>query len=209
MLTARANARRAISGIGLNLEDQRRTFLSHPALPVFGQLFGLPNARGNAIQRAVTSVPTGEHLAIVESETGSGKTEAALVRFARLYEKGLVDGLYFALPTRAAASQIHGRVSQFIRNLFPTDTSPEPVLAVPGYVRAGDAAGKRLPDYDVWWDDHPDVQTEKRPLGSREHQALLGGADRRGHRGPSHGGRPESQARSHARRMSGPQSSGR
>ena len=110
----------------------------------------------------MTSVPTGEHLAIIESETGSGKTEAALLRFARLYEKGLVDGLYFALPTRAAASQIHGRVSQFIRNLFPADTSPEPVLAVPGYVRAGDAAGKRLPDYEVWWDDHPDVQTEKR-----------------------------------------------
>ena len=160
--TARANARRAVSDIGLNLEDQRNTFLSHPALTGFGQLFNLPNAKENAIQRAVTSVPREEQLVIVESETGSGKTEAALLRFARLYEKGLVDGLYFALPTRAAASQIHGRVTAFTRNLFPAGPGPEPVLAVPGYVRAGDAAGKRLPDYEVWWDDHPDVQTEKR-----------------------------------------------
>ena len=162
MLTAHANARRAVSGIGLNLEDQRRTFLSHPALPVFGQLFGLPNARENAIQRAVISVPPEEQLVIIESETGSGKTEAALLRFARLYEKGLVDGLYFALPTRAAASQIHGRVTAFMRNLMPPETGLEPVLAVPGYVRAGDATGKHLPDYEVWWDDHADVRTKKR-----------------------------------------------
>ena len=159
---ARANSRRAVSNIGLNLEAQRNTFSPRSALPGFGELFSLPAARENAVQQAVASVLPGERLVIVESETGSGKTEAALLRFARLYEKGLVDGLYFALPTRAAASQIHGRVTAFIRNLFPADTSPEPVLAVPGYVRAGDATGKRLPDYEVWWDDHPDVRTEKR-----------------------------------------------
>ena len=160
--TARANARRAVSDIGLNLEDQRNTFPSHPALPGFSQLFNLPNTRENAIQQAVASVPPEERLVIVESETGSGKTEAALLQFARLYEKGLVDGLYFALPTRAAASQIHRRVTTFVRNLFPADTGLEPVLAVPGYVRAGDAIGERLPNYEVWWDDHPDVRTAKR-----------------------------------------------
>ena len=162
MQTARANARRAVSDIGLNLEEQRNAFLSRPTLPGFSQLFNLPNEKENAIQQAVTSVPPEEQLVIVESETGSGKTEAALLRFARLYEKGLVDGLYFALPTRAAASQIHGRVTAFTRNLFPTDTSLESVLAVPGYLKAGDVRGKRLPNYEVWWDDHPDVQTEKR-----------------------------------------------
>ena len=147
----------------MNLEDQRNAFLSYPARLGFSQLFDLPNAKENAIQQAVTSVPPDEQLVIVESETGSGKTEAALLRFARLYEKGLVDGLYFALPTRAAASQIHGRVTAFIRNLFPADAGLEPVLAVPGYVRAGDATGKKhLPNYDVWWDDHPDVRTAKR-----------------------------------------------
>ena len=162
MQAARANARRAVADIGLNLEDQRKVFLSAPARPGFGQLFGLPNTRENAIQQAVTSASPEGQLVIVESETGSGKTEAALLRFARLYEKGLVDGLYFALPTRAAASQIHGRVTQFIRNLFPADPGLEPVLAVPGYVRAGDTTGKHLPNYEVWWDDHPDIRTEKR-----------------------------------------------
>lgn len=162
MRTARSNARCAILEIGLNPEGQRSTLLSQSRPPDFGQLFKLSDARENAIQRAVASVSTEERLVIVESETGSGKTEAALLRFARLYEKALADGLYFALPTRAAASQIHRRVTAFMRNLFPGDAGPEPLLAVPGYLRAGDATGKPLPDYDVWWDDHPDVLTEKR-----------------------------------------------
>ena len=91
---------------------------------------------------------------IIESETGSGKTEAALWRFARLYDAGLVDGLYFALPTRAAASQIHGRVNRFASNLFAAQ-KPEPVLAVPGYIQAGDFTGGHLQGYEVWWDTHP------------------------------------------------------
>ena len=162
MQTARAAARRAVLDIGLNITEQQSTFVVQSASPSFAQLFDLLNARENAIQEAVTSIPPGEQLVIVESETGSGKTEAALLRFARLYEKGLVDGLYFALPTRAAASQIHGRVTTFIRNLFPTDPKPEPVLAVPGYLKAGDVTGGHLANYEVWWDDHPDVQTGKR-----------------------------------------------
>lgn len=162
MTTARQNARRAVSGIGLNLGSQRQTFHQLPALPDFDQLFGLFNATPNPIQRSAVAIPMDEQLVVIESETGSGKTEAALWRFAHLYQQGLVDGLYFALPTRAAASQIHGRVTRFIRNLFPAGVALEPVLAVPGYVRAGEAMGKYLTNYEVWWDDHPDVATEKR-----------------------------------------------
>ena len=95
------------------------------------------------------ATPLDERLAIVESETGSGKTEAALWRFARMYEKGLVDGIYFALPTRAAASQMHERIQRFAGSLFPGPAAPEPLLAVPGYLRAGDAGGKLLHDYQV------------------------------------------------------------
>lgn len=162
MTTARQNAQRAVSGIGLNLGSQRQTFHQLPALPDFDQLFGLFNATPNPIQRSAVAIPMDEQLAVIESETGSGKTEAALWRFAHLYQQGLVDGLYFALPTRAAASQIHGRVTRFTRNLFPVGVALEPVLAVPGYVRAGEAMGKYLTNYEVWWDDHPDVATEKR-----------------------------------------------
>ncbi len=160
--TARYNAGRAVTEIGLNIESQRSAFHARPALPSFDALFDIPDATPNSIQQSALVVPLDERLVILESETGSGKTEAALMRFARLYEKRLVDGLYFALPTRAAASQMHTRLRRFITNLFSKEVSPETVLAVPGYLRAGGATGKRLPDYKVWWDDHPDGLTSQR-----------------------------------------------
>ena len=71
-----------------------------------------------------------------------------------MYQDGLVDGLYFALPTRSAASQLHQRVNRFISNLFPDGPKPEPVLAVPGYLKAGDFTGQHLSRYEVCWEDH-------------------------------------------------------
>ena len=53
-------------------------------------------------------------MTVLEAETGSGKTEAALIHFLRLFQAGAVDGLYFALPTRAAAVQIHRRIRAVI-----------------------------------------------------------------------------------------------
>lgn len=90
----------------------------------------------------------------LEAETGSGKTEAALARFAGLFAAGLVDGLYFALPTRTAATQLHARVVVAARKLWD-EAAPEPVLAVPGYVQAGDHHGQRMPDFKVLWPDTP------------------------------------------------------
>ena len=162
MQTARHNAHNALLEIGLNIGSQRSAFHVLPALPNFDALFGIPNATPNPIQHSAIAVPLDERLVIIESETGSGKTEAALWRFAHMYQDGRVDGLYFALPTRAAPSQMHGRITRFIDKLFPEGVGPEPVLAVPGYVRAGAATGGHLAKYEVWWDDHPDVLTEKR-----------------------------------------------
>lgn len=56
----------------------------------------------SAIQLAAADAPG--PVVVLEAETGAGKTEAALWRFARLFAEGKVDGLYFALPTRVAAS---------------------------------------------------------------------------------------------------------
>jgi CRISPR-associated endonuclease/helicase Cas3 len=89
---------------------------------------------------------------ILEAETGSGKTEAALWRYALLFEAGRVDGLYFAVPTRAAAIQLHKRVVEATKRLFG-EASPEPILAVPGYMRAGEVEGRPLPHWRVLWDD--------------------------------------------------------
>ena len=151
--TARQRARQAINSIGVDLATQRQS-TAQSGVPNLTGLF--PHiAEANATQTAVCNIPLEERLVIVESETGSGKTEAALWRFARLYEAGLVDGLYFALPTRAAAKQIFDRVNGFVANMFPDGARPEPVLAVPGYLRSGDAHGqRRLHDYQVWWDDY-------------------------------------------------------
>ena len=147
---ARMRAREAIGEIGIDITAQRDAF---GRIPDFSTLFDIPQ-QPNAIQRAALDAPLEQPVVIIESETGSGKTEAALWRFARMYDAGLLDGLYFALPTRAAASQIHRRVNRFISNLFAAH-KPEPVLAVPGYIQAGDFTGHHLQGYEVWWDTHP------------------------------------------------------
>src|SRR5690606_389092 len=58
---------------------------------------------------------SGTELIIAESETGSGKTEAALDWFFRLFQSGIVDSLYFALPTRVAAREIYRRIDMHLK----------------------------------------------------------------------------------------------
>lgn len=96
--------------------------------------------------------PTRSALVLLEAETGSGKTEAALWRYALLHAAGLVSGLYFAVPTRAAARQLHRRVNGAMRRLFGAD-APEAVLAIPGQLLSGEAQGQRLPGFETRWDD--------------------------------------------------------
>ena len=155
---AQAKAREAVARIGLDTE-RLRAFLEGRA--DFATLTGGYAPR--PAQAAVGNVPLDEQLIILEAETGSGKTEAALWHFARLFEAGRVDSLYFALPTRAAAKQIHGRVHQAMQRLFG-EAAPEPILAVPGYFRAGEHEGQALPGWKVRWDDD----------GGEEERRLLG-----------------------------------
>ena len=144
---ARRKARQAVAEIGLDVRHLRRLAAGRADFPT---LTGGRQPR--AQQQLVGDYPLEELLVILEAETGSGKTEAALWRFARLFEAGLVDSLYFALPTRAAAIQIQRRVNDAMKRLFGGG-APETVLAVPGYLKAGEAEGRRLPDWEVRWDD--------------------------------------------------------
>jgi len=82
-------------------------------------------------QAAITEVPVSDRLVIVEAPTGTGKTETALMRALQLVEAGEVDGLYFALPSRAAATEIHGRISNLVRRHSPA-IGGRVVRAVPG-----------------------------------------------------------------------------
>ncbi|WP_245956569.1 CRISPR-associated helicase Cas3' [Brockia lithotrophica] len=97
-------------------------------------------------------------LLILESETGSGKTEAALNWFFKLFAAGKVDGLYFALPTRVAARELYTRVHRTIQRWFPDPkVRPVTVLAVPGYAQVdGLPVEKILPAEDEgnrWQED--------------------------------------------------------
>ncbi len=100
----------------------------------------------------------GTPLIIAESETGSGKTEAALDWFFKLFACGKVDSLYFALPTRVAARELYGRVHRTIERWFPDDQArPVTVLAVPGYAEVdGVSMRETLPqdeESNRWQDD--------------------------------------------------------
>ena len=71
----------------------------------------------------------GPALFMIEDETGSGKTEAALMLAHRLMITGTADGLYIALPTMATANAMFDRLSNAYRHLFASDTVPSLALA--------------------------------------------------------------------------------
>ena len=137
---------------------RRRDRISNAATADVKTLFDYDEPR--PAQKAVAEAPLDCPLLILESETGSGKTEAAILRFAALCRAGFVDGLYFAVPTRAAAKQLHVRVRRALDRLFPVNRHVETVLAVPGYLVVGDAhSGKRIGQFEVCWEDEPDEAT--------------------------------------------------
>ena len=136
----------------------------------FRSLFGHQQPR--PLQRAAQEAPLDQPLLILESETGSGKTEAAILRFAKLWEAGVVDGLYFALPTRAAAKQIHTRVQKALEKLFPKEI--ETILAIPGYLMAGEAHGEAQEDFKVYWEDEPDEETRHARWAAESSRRFLG-----------------------------------
>ena len=146
---ARERARHAIAKLGFS----RAGWPAQAPEADFQTLFDHPSPR--PLQHAVAEAPLNRPLLILESETGSGKTEAAVMRFAKLWRAGLVDGLYFALPTRAAAAQLHTRVNGALKRLFPAEAGLETVLAIPGYLKAGDAGGWRVGKFEVKWVDDP------------------------------------------------------
>jgi CRISPR-associated endonuclease/helicase Cas3 len=148
-------AREAVKKVGFDTNTWRKAMPEHIN---FSTVFGVEKPR--PIQAKMADVSLSQ-LLILESETGSGKTEAALWRFAQLFQTGHVDGLYFALPTRVAATQLYERTLQFAANLWQ-GTGQEPPLvvrALSGYESAdGQTIKAKLPDFKVLWADHPDEQ---------------------------------------------------
>lgn len=151
-------ASRALHAIGLIPPEPRRT---RPFTDVFGFA---PTALQDTL--ATNLVPGDDtRLLLLESDTGSGKTEAALAWFFRLYAEGHVDGLYFALPTRVAARELYGRVLQAVEAAFAPEHRPSPVLlAAPGYVKVDGRTVKTVltdPQGALWDDNESDRRRER------------------------------------------------
>ena len=147
--TSAVRARYAVHAIGMDVSNWRQGLKDQA--PTFRTAFEVPKAR--PMQLAAAELPLGD-IVILEAETGSGKTEAALWRFVRLFETGKVDSLYFALPTRVAATQLYQRVLALVKRLWPIG-APVVVRALPGAEAADDQEKISLPDFKVQWPDHP------------------------------------------------------
>jgi CRISPR-associated endonuclease/helicase Cas3 len=145
----------ALREIGLVVDGARQILAAQS--PSFQGCFGKDPY---PLQRAlVETLPLTacQRLLVVESDTGSGKTEAAMAWFLRVFAAGWVDGLYFALPTRVAARELYERVERAIQALAThrPGGAPFPVLlAAPGYVQykdprpdvLGTGEGEQYPD---------------------------------------------------------------
>ena len=155
--TAPALAQQALAAIGLEVGNvelrQQRTRAD------FAQVFNVP------VPRPMQAAMAADHLGsvvVLEAETGSGKTEAALWRFLHLWRTGQVDALYFALPTRVAATQLYERVLDFVQRTWNA-APPVVVRALPGYTAADSHGYQALPGFQVLWHDEPqDKDAERR-----------------------------------------------
>ena len=67
--------------------------------------------------RELTEDLSGPFIALVESPTGVGKTEAALQVYAKRARRK-AQGLYFALPTMATTNAMFPRIHKFLNRLF-------------------------------------------------------------------------------------------
>nr|WP_286193326.1 CRISPR-associated helicase Cas3' [Boseongicola sp. H5] len=75
---------------------------------------------------AGADLPGGPVLAIIEDETGAGKTEAAMILAQRMLLAGKGAGLFLALPTMATADAMFARAGAVVGRMFD---SPSVALA--------------------------------------------------------------------------------
>lgn len=153
---ARAQARTALAAVGLDVQRARRHISA--GLPTFAEVFNLEaTPRPLQAELAHADLPL---LLIAESDTGSGKTEAALLHFLALFAAGEVDALYFALPTRVAARELYGRVHSAMRRVF-AEHCPPVLLAVPAYARVDGDPPSCLPAAGELWHEAEQAKRER------------------------------------------------
>jgi CRISPR-associated endonuclease/helicase Cas3 len=115
----RAIAAAGVLGIPVNVASPLGALLG-PYSPTPVQQFVSTMALGS---------PDAPALVIIEDQTGSGKTEAALLLAHRLMREKGAQGLFIALPTMATANALHDRLGHIYTALFAQGESPSLVLA--------------------------------------------------------------------------------
>lgn len=130
---ARTKAALACAAIGVVPETR---VVIRPGADLLQELFPhvFPANEPTPLQRHVADMPlpsSGSRV-LIESETGSGKTEAALTLYARMRAAGRVAGLVFALPSRATASAMHNRVLAALSRIYGDAAAPTVALAMGG-----------------------------------------------------------------------------
>jgi CRISPR-associated endonuclease/helicase Cas3 len=175
MVFARLAASEALGKLGLAVGSARRSL--GESRPAFDRIApGLEPRPAQAALLDLAPEPACGSVALLEAETGSGKTEAALAYFARLFHAGRVEGMYFALPTRTAATQIYRRVRAAIEHAFPERQSrPAVVLAVPGYLEVDGVGGTRFPPFRVLWNDDREERLRYRGWAAEHPKRYLAG----------------------------------
>jgi CRISPR-associated endonuclease/helicase Cas3 len=145
-------AHRAVRQIGVRPSEVRRLSGEGVYAELFPDVF-IQNAP-TQLQKLVAEIdlPEPGSRLVIESETGSGKTEAVLALYSRLRTVGRVDGLVFALPTRATAKAMHDRVRDCVAGLHPHRAMPPITLAMGGETShdAGDEGAVLDPN---WYPD--------------------------------------------------------
>lgn len=163
---ARRAAERALRAVGLDISEVRTQLNPNTA---FADLFAF-RLEPTPLQSALFGRCDSPVL-IAESDTGSGKTEAALGHFFQLFATGKVDSLYFALPTRGAARELYERVLDFARTAFGEEHPPV-LLAVPGYSQV-DGDARLLPTTEHLWQDDATVRRLERAWSAERPKRFL------------------------------------
>ena len=143
LVTARQTAAAAVTGAGIGgVPVQTGPLFDFVLRPMQAACADLP-------------LPEGPMLAVIEDETGAGKTEAALILAHRMAQAGKGRGLYFALPTMATADAMFRRSAQIVGRVFaqPTLTLAHGRAGLSADFRdlvSGGSAGEDAPSCTDW-----------------------------------------------------------
>ncbi|NIA18761.1 MAG: CRISPR-associated helicase/endonuclease Cas3, partial [Simkaniaceae bacterium] len=77
-----------------------------------------PKYNPRLVQTLVNELSVHPGLTIIESPTGSGKTEAALAYASLLLAEGIAESIIFALPTQATANAMFDRLLEVTERIF-------------------------------------------------------------------------------------------